>query len=71
MVQAISKDVLKALKDGMDNTYETDAENEGTRRPKLGKNTLKPSGTVLAGVAFKLGKRINLAIRRQVYFCKN
>ncbi len=56
------KDVLKALKDGMDNTYETAAENEGTRRPKMGNNTLKPSGTVLAGIAFKLSNRINLAL---------
>ena len=56
------KDVLKALKNGMDKTYETEADNQGTRRPKIGKNTLKPSGTVLAGVAFKLGKRVNLAI---------
>jgi hypothetical protein len=56
------KDVLKLLKDGMDKTYETEAENQGTRRPKIGKNTLKPSGTILVGVAFKLGKRVNLAI---------
>lgn len=56
------KDVLKALKDGMDNTYETAAENEGTRRPKMGNNTVKPSGTVLAGIAFKLSNRINLAL---------
>jgi len=56
------KDVLKALKDGMDDTYETPAENEGTRRPKMGNNTLKPSGTVLAGIAFKLSNRINLAL---------
>jgi outer membrane protein OmpA-like peptidoglycan-associated protein len=56
------KNVLGALKAGMDKTYETEAENQGDRRPKVGKNTLKPSATVLAGVAFKLGKRINLAI---------
>ena len=65
------KDVLKALKNGMDKTYETEAENQGTRRPKIGKNTLKPSGTVLAGVAFKLGKRINLAIEDRWTFIKD
>lgn len=65
------KDVLKALKNGMDKTYETAAENQGTRRPKIGKNTLKPSGTVLAGVAFKLGKRINLAIEDRWTFIKD
>ena len=56
------KAVIKALKAGMDKTYETAAENELTRRPKLGNNTLKPSGTLLAGVAIKLSNRINLAL---------
>ncbi|MGC4101835.1 OmpA family protein [Ferruginibacter sp.] len=65
------KDILKALKDGMDKTYETPAESQGNRRPKIGKNTLKPSGTVLAGVAFKLGKRINLAIEDRWTFTKD
>ncbi len=65
------KDALKALKNGMDKTYETEAENQGDRRPKIGKNTLKPSGTVLAGVAFKLGKRINLAIEDRWTFIKD
>ncbi len=65
------KDVLKALKAGMDNTYETAAEDAGGRRPKLGKNTLKPSGTVLAGIAFKLGKRVNLALEDRHTFVKD
>jgi outer membrane protein OmpA-like peptidoglycan-associated protein len=65
------KDVLKKLKDGMDKTYETPAENQGPRRPKMGKNTLRPSGTVLAGVAFKLGKRVNLAIEDRMTFTKD
>lgn len=58
------KDILKALKDGMDDTYETMAESEaGARRNSLGDNkTLRPSAQVLAGMAFKLGKRVNLAI---------
>jgi len=64
------KDVLKALKAGMDNTYETPAENEGTRRPKIGKNTMKPSGTALVGIAFKLSNRINLAIEDRHTFVK-
>ena len=65
------KDVIKKLKAGMDKTYETEAESESTRRPKIGKNTLKPSGTVLAGVAFKLGKRVNLAIEDRWTFVKS
>ncbi len=64
------KDVLKALRDGMDKTYETPAENEGTRRPKIGSNTLKPSGTVLVGIAFKLSNRINLALEDRQTFVK-
>ncbi len=65
------KEIIKALKAGMDKTYETPAENQGDRRPKIGKNTLKPSGTVLAGVALKLGKRINLAIEDRWTFVKD
>lgn len=65
------KDILKDLKAGMDKTYETDAENQGGRRPKLLGGTLKPSGTVLAGVAFKLGKRINLALEDRWTFVKD
>jgi hypothetical protein len=62
---------IKSLKAGMDKTYETEADNHGPRRPKIGKNTLKPSGTVLAGVAFKLGKRVNLAIEDRWTFVKD
>lgn len=65
------KDILKDLRAGMDKTYETDGEAEGSRRPILGKDkTLKPSGTVLAGIAFKLGKRVNLAIEDRWTFVK-
>ena len=56
------KDVLKDLKAGMDKSYETNAENENTRRPLFQDKTLKPSGTVVAGIAFRLGKRVNLAL---------
>ncbi|MEO5942067.1 MAG: OmpA family protein [Ferruginibacter sp.] len=64
------KDIRKALKDGMDDTYETQAQNENTRRPIIGNKTLKPSGTVLAGVAFKLSKRVNLALEDRITFIK-
>ena len=66
------KDVRKALEDGMDDTYETDAQSNGERRPSLGDNqTLRLSTTVLAGIAFKLGKRINLAIENRHTFIKD
>ncbi len=65
------KDILKQLKSGMDKTYETEADNQGERRPKIGKYTLKPSGTVLVGVGIKLSKRINLAIEDRWTFIKD
>jgi hypothetical protein len=74
------KDIRKALKAGMDDTYETRAEGHrvpsqtGTGqgiRPGSGNFTMKPSGTVLMGVAFKLGRRINLAIEDRWTFIKD
>ncbi len=64
------KDILKDLKAGMDKTFETAGEAEGTRRPIFNDNTVKPSGTVLAGVAIRLGKRVNLAIEDRWTFVK-
>lgn len=65
------KTILNDLKDLLDGEYETLAENHGPRRPKLFGKTLKPSGTVGVGVAFKLGKRINLAIEDRHTFIKD
>jgi outer membrane protein OmpA-like peptidoglycan-associated protein len=65
------KDTRKALKDLLDDSYETDAENQGTRRPKLFGKTLKPSGTIGAGVAFKLTNRVNLAIEDRMTIIKD
>ncbi|MEP7107830.1 MAG: hypothetical protein ABI760_07605 [Ferruginibacter sp.] len=64
------KDVLKELRNKMDKTYETPAQDEGTRRPKVGSNTLKPSGTALVGIAVKLSNRINLALEDRHTFVK-
>ncbi len=65
------KDTKKALKDMMDDSYETPAESQGTRRPKLFGDTFKPSGTVGMGIAFKLSNRLNLAIEDRVTFIKD
>lgn len=65
------KDTYKALKNMMDDSYETPAENQGTRRPKLFGDTFKPSGTVGAGIAFKLSNRLNLAIETRQTFIKD
>lgn len=56
------KETRDQLKELLDDSYETPAENEGERRPKLFGNTFKPSGHVGAGIAFKLSNRVNLAI---------
>jgi len=65
------KDVLKALKEGMDDTYETKAEGQGDRRPTLFDNTFKPSGTFGFGIAFKLSNKINLALENRYTFIKD
>ncbi|MEX1203207.1 MAG: hypothetical protein WEA59_08185 [Ferruginibacter sp.] len=62
------KDVIKQLRDGIDDTYETDADGQDTRRGTLGDNTLRFSATALAGVALKLGKRINIALENRHTF---
>jgi outer membrane protein OmpA-like peptidoglycan-associated protein len=55
----------------MDDTYETPADNHGTRRPKLFGQTLKPTMTGGVGLAFKLSNRLNLAFEDRVTFTKD
>ncbi|UAY52665.1 OmpA family protein [Ferruginibacter albus] len=70
--------IIDALKNGyggipgMDNTYESRAESEASRRPTQGDGyyTLKPSGTVLVGIAYKLSNRINLQLEDRQTFVK-
>ena len=64
------KDIIKMVKAAMDNTYESLAESDNGRRPQLGKNTLKPSGTVIVGIAYKLSKRVNIALEDRHTFVK-
>lgn len=65
------RDTKKALRDYMDDTYETKAENQGDRRPKLFGDTFKPSGTVGVGIAIKLSNRFNLALENRWTFIKD
>ncbi len=65
------KNVLKTLKNKMDNTYETEAQAPGTRRGKLGGNTIRPSGHFIGGIALKLSKRINLAFEEKYTVVKD
>lgn len=65
------KDVKKALKNLLDDTYETRAQNQGDRRPTLFKDTFRPSATVGLGLAFKLSNRINLAFEDRITMIKD
>jgi outer membrane protein OmpA-like peptidoglycan-associated protein len=62
------KSVRDQLKKILDDSYETPAENQGNRRPKLFGQTFKPVGHVGAGVAFKLSNKLNLAIEDRITF---
>jgi outer membrane protein OmpA-like peptidoglycan-associated protein len=55
----------------LDKTFETPAENQGERRPKLFGDTFKPSGTVGMGFGYKITKRINLALEDRWTFIKD
>jgi hypothetical protein len=67
------KDVIKAIKalPNWDNTYESAADNHGARRPKLFGGTLKPSGTIGMGAAFRINNRINIALEDRWTFVKD
>jgi len=56
------KNVRDQLEAFMDDSYETQAENYGPRRPKLGGNDLVAVGHLGAGVQFKLSPRFNIAL---------
>jgi outer membrane protein OmpA-like peptidoglycan-associated protein len=65
------KDTKNALKDLLDDSYETPAQNQGNRRAKLGGKTMRPSFIVGAGMAFRLSSRINLALEDRVSILKD
>ncbi len=54
--------ILSRLKDGMDDTYETEAENDRVTRAAIGDATLNVALNVLIGIEYKLSKRINIAL---------
>jgi outer membrane protein OmpA-like peptidoglycan-associated protein len=60
------KDTRDALKDLLDDTYESAGESQGARRPRLFGDTFKPTGTVGVGMAFKLSNKFNLAIEDRI-----
>ncbi|MBS1771630.1 MAG: OmpA family protein [Bacteroidetes bacterium] len=62
------RDIQKKLQDGMDDTYETDAENERDhRRPSIFKNkTLQFAPSFGLGMQIRCSKRINISIEDRV-----
>ncbi len=66
------KDTRDALKDLLDDTYETQAENEADgRRPKIAGSTFRPVGHLGAGIAFKLNNRFNIALEDRFTITKD
>jgi len=65
------KKTRDALKDLLKDVPYTAAQNELNTKAKLGSHPLRPTGTALAGIAFKLGKRVNLAIEDRFTFTKD
>jgi len=65
------KDTRKALKDLLDDSYETRADNEKQTTATLFDDTFRPSLTVGAGIAFKLSNKFNLALEDRWSFVKD
>jgi hypothetical protein len=66
------KDTRDALKDILDDTYETQAENEADdRRAKIAGSTFRPVGHVGAGIAFKLNNKFNIALEDRFTITKD
>jgi outer membrane protein OmpA-like peptidoglycan-associated protein len=59
------KDALDALKDVLDDSYETKITGKGEYGPQLGNNPLRATGVLGLGIAFKLSNRVNLAVENR------
>jgi len=62
------KDTKSALKSLLDGKYETPADSYGTTTSQLGSKTAKLSTTLGLGMAFKVSKRVNIALEHRVSF---
>jgi len=65
------KDTRKALKSLLKNVPYTEAENQNTTKATIGGHPLRATGTLLAGIAFKLSKRVNLALEDRFTLTKD
>lgn len=63
------KDTRDAI--GLDDTYETKAENQGNRTSRLFGSTFRTVGHIGAGIAFKLNNRFNIAIEDRLSITKD
>jgi OOP family OmpA-OmpF porin len=60
------KEIRSKLQDAMDKSYETDAESYQGRRSTMGNKVVEFEYSFGAGIAFKLNKRVNIAIEDRV-----
>lgn len=65
------KDTRDALKNLLDENYESNGETNGIQEKTLFDKSFKPSLSAGLGMAFRLGKRVNLAIEDRVSFVKS
>jgi outer membrane protein OmpA-like peptidoglycan-associated protein len=65
------RDIRRDLKAGMDKKYETPAEGQDWRRPKLFDMTFRPMVQVGAGLAFKVGKRFSIGVEEVLTVVKD
>ena len=63
--------IRRDLRSGMDRSYETPAEDQGFRRPKLFDMTFRPMAQVGAGVTFKVGQRFSIGIEEVLTIAKD
>ena len=68
---ATRKDTKDAIKSLLDGTYETAGDSNSQNDAKLFGKTARLSGTVGFGAAFKLSKKVNIAIEDRLTFLKD
>jgi len=64
------KKTRDAIKGILDKKYETAGETDGSATRKMFGQSFKPSANIGAGMAFRLGKRVNLAIEERLTIVK-
>lgn len=64
-------DIRRALRDLLDDSFETPAERHGDRKSRAFGGTNRASATVGLGMAFKINKRVNLAIEDRMTFVQD